>query len=167
MIKELLLKKSQGLPVVERPKGVESFLSCSVENEQFLINLKFVKELVELGNIVPIPEAKPNILGAINIRNEVVVVVDIRDRFKINKVSKTPFTRIVIAEIFLEKESEQIGILVDKVENIVQVPIEKVIEEQSVEKVENRNEIYEKYVDLDGKRLGVLNLRKVFFDYKV
>ena len=115
MIKKLLLKKSQGLPVVEKPKGLKSFLNCRVENEGFLVNLKSVKELVELEDIVPIPGAGDGILGALNLRNEVVIIVDVRGKFQINEVRKTPLTRIIIVEIFLENESELFGILIDEV----------------------------------------------------
>jgi purine-binding chemotaxis protein CheW len=158
VIKEILLKKAKGLPVVEKPEGLRKFVDCKIGNLRFFIEMESVRELAPLVSITNIPGADYNILGVLNLRGEIVVVIDLREKFKISEVKKTILSRIVIVNV----EGELIGIFVDEASNIVEVT-----KEQFIDSPKRAEPFYLEYIDIEGEEIGVLDLKKIYLDYKI
>lgn len=158
MIKDLLLKKAKGLPVFERPKDLKKYVFCKVGEKSFLIDLSQVKEVVPLTTITDIPGTDHKILGALNLRGDIVVVIDLREKLGVSEVKKTLLSRFVIVYI----EGELLGIFVDEAQQIIEVDNDQITRE-----LEGKEEFFYEYVEVEGLLLGVLDLRKIYFDYKI
>lgn len=158
MIKQVLLKKAKGLPVVEKPVGLKKFVVCMVGSKKFLIELDKVRELVPLTTIANIPGTDHKILGALNLRGEIVVIIDLREKLNVSEVKKTIASRFVIVDV----EGELLGIFVDEAQQIIEVGKEQIAKE-----VEEKEDFFYEYVDVDGLLVGVLDLSKIYFDYKI
>ncbi|MBC7197385.1 MAG: chemotaxis protein CheW, partial [Deferribacterales bacterium] len=152
MIKQVLLKKAKGLPVVEKPVGLKKFVVCMVGSKKFLIELDKVRELVPLTTIANIPGTDHKILGALNLRGEIVVIIDLREKLNVSEVKKTIASRFVIVDV----EGELLGIFVDEAQQIIEVGKEQISKE-----IEDKEEIFCEYVDVDGLLVGVLDLSKI------
>ena len=74
-----------------------------------------VQEVLRYSEIAPVPGAPAYVLGIINLRGNVVTVIDTRTRFGLNSAEVTDNSRIVI----IEAEKQVIGILVDSVAEVV------------------------------------------------
>jgi purine-binding chemotaxis protein CheW len=74
-----------------------------------------VQEVLRYSEIAPVPGAPLYVLGIINLRGNVVTVIDTRQRFGLESSDVTDNTRIVI----IEAEKQVIGILVDSVAEVV------------------------------------------------
>jgi purine-binding chemotaxis protein CheW len=98
---------------VEDP--VLQWVTFRLENESYGINVMQVQEVLRYSEIAPVPGAPPYVLGIINLRGNVVTVIDTRLRFGLPTSDTTDQTRIVI----IEAENQVVGILVDAASEVV------------------------------------------------
>lgn len=91
------------------------WVTFRLENETYGINVMQVREVLRYSEIAPVPGAPSYVIGIINLRGNVVTVVDTRERFGLPSTDITDNTRIVI----LETENQVVGILVDAVAEVV------------------------------------------------
>jgi purine-binding chemotaxis protein CheW len=94
---------------------VLQWVTFRLENETYGINVMQVQEVLRYTDIAPVPGAPGYVLGIINLRGNVVTVIDTRSRFGLSFSDATDSTRIVI----IEAEKQVIGILVDSVAEVV------------------------------------------------
>jgi purine-binding chemotaxis protein CheW len=94
---------------------VLQWVTFRLENETYGINVMQVQEVLRYTEIAPVPGAPPYVLGIINLRGNVVTVIDTRLRFGLPSAETTDQTRIVI----IEAENQVVGMLVDAVAEVV------------------------------------------------
>jgi len=90
-------------------------VTFQLENETYGINVMQVQEILRYSEIAAVPGAPDYVLGIINLRGNVVTVIDTRSRFGLMSAEITDNSRIVI----IEAEKQVIGILVDSVAEVV------------------------------------------------
>lgn len=81
-------------------------------------NIRRVREINRHFELTPVPHAAEYVRGVINLRGEVVTVVDLRTIFGLGRTEITRHTRNVI----VQSRSEHIGVLVDRVADTIRVP---------------------------------------------
>ncbi len=91
------------------------WVTFKLNSETYGINVMQVQEVLRYSDIAPVPGAPLYVLGIINLRGNVVTVINTRSRFGIESSEITDNTRVVI----IESESHVIGILVDSVAEVV------------------------------------------------
>jgi purine-binding chemotaxis protein CheW len=91
------------------------WVTFRLENEKYGINVMQVQEVLRVSEIAPVPGAPSYVLGIINLRGNVVTVIDTRSRFGLASAEMDDSTRIVI----IEAEEQVVGILVDSVAEVV------------------------------------------------
>lgn len=91
------------------------WVTFRLNGETYGINVMQVQEVLRYTEIAPVPGAPSYVLGIINLRGNVVTVLDTRDRFGLPEAEITEQTRIVI----IEAEKHVIGIMVDAVAEVV------------------------------------------------
>jgi len=90
-------------------------VTFQLENETYGINVMQVQEILRYSEIAAVPGAPSYVLGIINLRGNVVTVIDTRSRFGLMPADISDNSRIVI----IEAEKQVIGILVDSVAEVV------------------------------------------------
>ncbi len=93
---------------------VSEWVTFSLDNEKYGIPVMHVKEVLKMTEIAPVPGAPSFVLGIINLRGNVVTVIDTRKRFGLMPAETTDSTRIVI----IEDDNETVGMLVDSVAEV-------------------------------------------------
>jgi purine-binding chemotaxis protein CheW len=88
-----------------------------LEDETYGINVMQVQEVLRVTEIAPVPGAPTYVLGIINLRGNVVTVIDTRIRFGLPVGEMSDASRIVV----IESEQQVIGILVDSVAEVVEL----------------------------------------------
>jgi len=88
-----------------------------LEGEIYGINVMLVQEVLRVTEIAPVPGAPDFVLGIINLRGNVVTVIDTRKRFALPAKEMDDSTRIVI----IESDQQTVGIVVDGVSEVVNV----------------------------------------------
>jgi len=93
-------------------------LRFSIENEEYGMELLKVEEVIRLGNITRLPRAPHFVKGVINLRGDVIPIIDLRDKFGLETLKYTDSTRAINMEI----SGQLVGIVVDSVNQVVQIP---------------------------------------------
>jgi purine-binding chemotaxis protein CheW len=93
-----------------------------LQDETYGINVMQVQEVLRVAEIAPVPGAPHYVLGIINLRGNVVTVVDTRTRFGLPQTELTDLSRIVV----IESEAQVVGILVDSVAEVVDLRLSEI-----------------------------------------
>lgn len=102
------IAQSAGDPVLQ-------WVTFNLDGETYGINVMQVQEVQNYTDIALVPGAPSYVLGIINLRGNVVTVLDTRQRFGLPVGEITDNTRIVI----IEADQHVVGILVDSVAEVV------------------------------------------------
>ncbi|KZZ62915.1 MAG: chemotaxis protein CheW [Oleiphilaceae bacterium] len=94
---------------------VLQYVTFRLDEETYGINVMQIQEVLRYSEIAPVPGAPHYVLGIINLRGNVVTVIDTRTRFGLPEAEVTDQTRIVV----LELEGQVVGVLVDSVAEVV------------------------------------------------
>lgn len=105
---------------------VNSFLSFKLGDELFAANVGKVLEILELSKITKVPKSPDYMRGVINLRGNVLPVIDTRTKFGMNAIEDTINTCIIVLDIDMESESVKIGLLVDMVQEVLQIDAESI-----------------------------------------
>jgi len=108
-----------GNTAVESSVGDEviQLVTFRLKDETYGINVMQVQEVLRVSEIAPVPGAAEYVLGIINLRGNVVTVIDTRTRFSLPTGELDGASRIVI----IESEEQVVGILVDSVAEVVEL----------------------------------------------
>lgn len=98
------------------------YLTFSVGGEVFAIGILNIKEIIEYGNVTEIPMMPVFIRGVINLRGAVVPVIDLSVRFGRAATQIGRRTSIVIIEVREGDIHQDIGIVVDAVHEVLEIP---------------------------------------------
>lgn len=98
------------------------YLTFLLGKEMFAIDILVIKEIIEFGELTTVPMMPEFIRGVINLRGAVVPVVDLSARFGRALSSVTRRTCIVIIEVESEGEKQDMGVMVDSVSEVLEIP---------------------------------------------
>jgi purine-binding chemotaxis protein CheW len=138
---------------------VLQWVTFQLEDETYGINVMQVREVLRYSEIAPVPGAPDYVLGIINLRGNVVTVVDTRSRFGLMEGEVTDNTRIIV----IESERQVIGILVDSVAEVVYLRQSEIDTTPSVGTDESAKFI-QGVSNRDGKLLILVDLNKLLSD---
>lgn len=96
---------------------VVQWVTFRLDNETYGINVMQVQEVLRVTEIAPVPGAPDYVLGIINLRGNVVTVIDTRRRFGLPPKEADDASRIMI----IEADKQVVGILVDSVAEVVEL----------------------------------------------
>ncbi|EOQ97662.1 CheW-like protein [Leptospira wolbachii serovar Codice str. CDC] len=96
---------------------LEQFLTFTIDKEFFGIRLLLVHEILKPVLITRIPNVDDYILGVINLRGEIIPIVDLKKRFHGTDSEIFPISRIIVIML----DEKRIGILVDEVKQVVKI----------------------------------------------
>ena len=96
---------------------VTQWVTFNLDQEMYGINVMNVQEVLPCAEIAPVPGAPPFVLGIINLRGNVVTVIDTRMRFGLPTMEDMGKSRVVV----IEANDQVAGILVDSVSEVIGV----------------------------------------------
>lgn len=99
----------------ELPHDVIKHVSFALGDETYAVNAATVNEVLRHTEITPVPGSPAFILGIINLRGNVVTVIDARQVFALPPRELTSQSRIIVVEV----EDFIVGVLVDRVVAVV------------------------------------------------
>lgn len=100
---------------------IKQYLTFVLNNENFALETSKVKEVLEVTTITKIPRMPDFLCGAINLRGNVVPVMDMRLKLGMPAGERTVDTCIVIVDVELGRELVTIGCLVDSVKEVLEL----------------------------------------------
>jgi purine-binding chemotaxis protein CheW len=139
--------------------SVIQWVTFRLADEIYGINVMQVQEVLRVSEIAPVPGAPHYVLGIINLRGNVVTVIDTRIRLGLETSEVTDSTRIVI----IEGAKHVVGILVDCVAEVVDLTMSDVESAPSVGNDESAKYI-QGVASRDGELLILVDLNKLLTD---
>jgi purine-binding chemotaxis protein CheW len=104
-----------GQQVQTKDDEVLQYVTFRLDDETYGINVMQIQEVLRYGEIAPVPGSPDYVLDIINLRGNVVTVIDTRRRFGLNDADVSDASRIVV----MESADQVMGILVDSVAEVV------------------------------------------------
>jgi purine-binding chemotaxis protein CheW len=99
-------------------------VSFTVGNEEYGVHIEEVQEIVRMPVITKLPQTASFIKGVINLRGNVIPVIDMRERFGMEKKTYSEMTRVIVTKI----EEKLIGMIVDQVSQVLELSQDDVSE---------------------------------------
>lgn len=138
----------------------QQYLTFSLGGEMFAIGILNIKEIIEYGGLTTVPMMPDFIRGVINLRGAVVPVVDLSARFGRASSAITRRSCNVIIEVEAEGERQDIGIVVDSVSEVLEIPASE-IEPAPAFGAKVRADFISGMGKVNGKFVIILDLNKV------
>ena len=98
--------------------NVVQLVSFLIDETEYAVDILVVNEILRYPEITRLPNSPEFIRGVINLRGNVIPVVDVRVRFEFSKGNITDLTRIIVIDVY----GKQVGLLVDNVYQVVRIP---------------------------------------------
>jgi purine-binding chemotaxis protein CheW len=117
-----IVRAEQFAEVANSEEGQDQYLTFLLGGEMFAIPILNIKEIIEYGYLTTVPMMPAFIRGVINLRGGVVPVVDLAVRFARKSGDVTKRTCIVIIEIKSGGEKQDVGVVVDSVSEVLEIP---------------------------------------------
>ncbi|WP_138430805.1 chemotaxis protein CheW [Fodinibius saliphilus] len=135
------------------------FLTFFLGEEEYAIEILKVQEIIGLMSITPVPKMPSYIRGVLNLRGKIVPVMNLRTRFGLNEIEDTDETCIIV----IQDEEYLMGVLVDKVSEVVDIETGNIEDVPSVGAGE-QSEYLAGIGKVDESVKMIIEVRKVLFD---
>jgi len=153
---------NQKVMEIEEKKDVneKQYLTFDIEEETYGLFLKDSKEIIKTPKITNVPNTADHIIGVINLRGQVVPVVNLKKKLNLNKGEDESFKekKIIVTNI----KDIIIGVLVDNVREVVTLNVDN-IEEMTDSRRGLKEDFIEGVVNYDNDLLVIINVEKVLF----
>lgn len=100
----------------------DKYLTFSLGDDYFGIDILYVTEIIGLQKITPVPELPEYIKGVINLRGKIIPVMDVRLRFRKEERSYDERTCVIVVDV----GSISVGLIVDRVSEVIDIPEENI-----------------------------------------
>jgi len=105
---------------------IRQYLTFKLSQEVYALDVAKVREVLDFTTVTKIPRTPEFMRGVINLRGNVVPVVDLRLGFGLSKTERTVNTCIIVVEVAIEGEAAVIGALADSVEEVIDMEPEQI-----------------------------------------
>jgi len=140
---------------------VRQYLTFTLEDELFAVDVIKVREVLDYTNITKIPRTPDYMRGVINLRGSVVPVLDLRLKFGMTKTENTINTCIIVMEVVTDTETIILGALADSVQEVFELEPDQI---EPTPRIGTRfnAEFLKGMGKRDDKFLMILDIDKIF-----
>ena len=97
-------------------------VSFKLASEEYGVDIAQVQEINRMVAVTHVPRAPQFMEGVINLRGQLIPIIDLRTRFGMPRAEHTKNTRIVVTEI----GAKRVGMVVDSVSEVLRLPVDQV-----------------------------------------
>ncbi len=102
------------------------YLNFSLDRESYCMEILKVRELMGMADITPLPQTPHFIRGVINLRGQIIPIIDLRLKFGLEFLEYHKRTSIIVVEVDIEGERMLMGLVVDSIQEVIAIPEEKI-----------------------------------------
>jgi len=145
----LVMADSSGSSAEEK-----QIVTFTIEDEEYGIFIEKVQEINRYTNVTRVPKTPAFVEGIVNLRGEVIPLIDLRKRFELPVRDKDEFTRVIIANL----SSIRVGFVVDFVDEVLRVSADSIDSVPAVLGAGVDSQFLEGVVNLSGEQRMILLL---------
>lgn len=134
---------------------IEFFLA----HERYAVESKYVREVYPLEELTPLPCTPAFVLGIVNVRGEIISVIDIKKFFDLPEKGLTDLNKVIV----LESEDMVFGIVADVISGVRRIPRASI--QPSLPTLTGIREDY--LLGVTEKRVVILGAEKLLNDEKL
>jgi purine-binding chemotaxis protein CheW len=115
--------------VIDNPEVIShggKYLTFALGPEEYGLEILKVREIIGYMEITAVPHTPPYVRGVINLRGQVISVIDLRMRFGMNATDRTEQTCIIVVEMNADSRRICTGIVVDRVSEVLSIPAQQI-----------------------------------------
>ncbi|KAA3617908.1 MAG: purine-binding chemotaxis protein CheW [Calditrichaeota bacterium] len=136
------------------------FLTFNIATQEYGINIRHVTEIIGIQKVTDLPDLPDFVKGVINLRGKVIPVVDVRLRFGMDERDYDERTCIVVVNI----EETSVGLVVDTVSEVMNIPGENIEPPPRVNKKINGNRFVHGLGKVEEDVKILLDTQKLLFE---
>ena len=99
----------------------QQFVTVSLGEELFGVEVSRAREILSLTPVTKVPQTPDYLLGVINLRGQVVPVVDMRLKLGLPAGDETEDTCIIVVDVLVDGETITVGALADEVREVMDI----------------------------------------------
>lgn len=135
----------------------KQFVVFELGNEEYGIDIHRVRTIEKVTNITRVPKTASYVKGVINLRGEIVPVIDLSEKINIDKKGETENTRIII----VHSEDINVGLIVDSASKVIEINDDAIEPPpESLNSTDQNNIIYG-IGKLDNRIITLLDVDKI------
>ncbi len=136
------------------------YLVFDVIKESYGVPITKVREVIRFVEITPLNDASRFLKGVINLRGKIIPIIDLRAKFGLQETDYSDRTIFIIVDIPGAKDVINIGIAVDSVQDVIDIP------ESNLEKAPDiglklKSQYLYGIAQINGKMLMILNIDRI------
>jgi purine-binding chemotaxis protein CheW len=139
--------------------SLQQLVTFELFGEVFALPILDVREIIRPTAITPVPQAPGFVEGVINLRGQIIPVVDLRKRFGMSAENSTDDTRIVVVEL---GNGIVIGLIVDAVREVERIPTDTITPPPALVAGSVGAEYIKGISNHEDKMIVHIDMRKVF-----
>jgi purine-binding chemotaxis protein CheW len=144
------------LESMDGEKDSREFAVFSSGDSLFGIDIANVREIVKMGPVTRVPLAPFHVIGVYNLRGRIITVIDLAKKLEVVPQGDEKKKRCIV----VESQGEKIGLLVDRVHDVVRVE-DSMVEKASSSLPEGNCRFFTGVVRLEAGLIGILNPEKL------
>ena len=110
----------------ETTETVQQYVSFALGEELFAVEVARAREILSLVAVTRVPQTPDYLLGVINLRGQVVPVIDMRLKLGLPPGETTRDTCIIVVEVAIDGEPLVVGAQADAVREVLELPAEQI-----------------------------------------
>ncbi|MCD6319061.1 MAG: purine-binding chemotaxis protein CheW [Candidatus Desulfofervidaceae bacterium] len=142
-----------------KSQSEQLFLYFRLGTEYYALKMEEIREITSKMPIFKVPGCQDYILGVVNLRGEIIPVIDLKKRLNLGESTLEKDFRVIIIRIF----GEPLGMVVDEIEDMAAVS--EILPDEEEQLLEGKIRVTPKG-SKEFKVIGVLNLKNIFFPEK-
>jgi purine-binding chemotaxis protein CheW len=127
----------------------------SLENKEYAIEINSVYKIIQVQEITAVPDTLDFVEGVINIRDTVIPIINLRQKFLLEKKQLIKTNRIIILRV----DSHFIGVIVDSVVDVFTVDPENITQPDELLK---KAEYLTGVAKIEEKMVFIIDIKKLF-----
>lgn len=147
--------------MIETNTKIISYLTFKLGDELFAANVSKVLNILEFTRITKVPKAPSYMKGVINLRGDVLPVIDTRLKFGMDETQFTTSTCILVLIIEFDNETIHLGALVDSVQEVLEFEENVILKAPSIGS-SYRSDFIKGVVEHQDNFIMLLDVEKVF-----
>ena len=128
-----------------------------VEQEEYCVEILKVQEIIRMVPITWLPRKPEYIIGVINLRGEIIPIIDLRLKFGLGKKDYSKFTRILIAQI----NEQLVGMIVDAVEEVLMLQSDQIEHEPEMISSSRSSDYIQGIAKIEERVIIILDIARV------
>ena len=141
-------------------EGMLQLVGFNIATEQFGVDILMVQEIIRSAKVTAVPNSPEFVEGVINLRGNIIPVVDLRKRlYLFNDASETKRSWVLILNI----GERIVGFIVDEVTHVIKVPEDSVQPPPDIVVSGLESQYIQGVCEIDNALLVILNFSRVLF----